>query len=830
LTSLGPIFQRLAELTNSTTPNAIGGVRSRHPAIEQLTKLLGALLILLVVIGLAGGLWLRTQIKASVARYDGTVALPGLKASTIIERDDLGVPTLKGDRIADVVRATGFIHAQERYFQMDLLRRQSAGELAALLGASAAGGDRTARIHRFRSRAQQALTMLPPARRELLDAYAAGVNAGLQDLGSVPPEYLLLRTRPVPWMPEDSFLVIYSMFLRLQDPTGRLDATLGTLFEVLPPALAAFLAPSGSRWDAPVAGGPFDLLQTPGPDVLDLRMRPAPVLSGEVFSTLDAPLPGSNSWAVSGAHTADGAALLANDMHLGLGMPNVWFRISQSWTEDGLQREVLGVSLPGYPFVVAGSNRNIAWGYTNSQGDWTDLVVLDVDRADASRYLTPDGARPFVEHAEVIEIKGAPSQTLTVQETIWGPVVDRDRAGRPRVARWVAHLPEAVNLEILDLIDADTVEEAMEAAHRTGLPAQNLLVVDKSGNIGWTILGPVPRRRGTDGRLPASWTDGTTRWDGWVPSHAVPRLLNPGGGRLWTANARVVSGEPLRILGDGGYALGSRARQIRDSLMEIERASPQRMLELQLDDRALFLEPWHELMMQVLSESQGARGARIEELLRQTRDTWTGRASVDSVAYLMVREWRSQVAQKVLLPLVASCAKADSDFTYLRVGERIEGPLWQLVTERPVHLLDPRYGSWNQLFRDAAEDVLKQFVGDDPQPSLHSFTWGARNTFALRHPTSRAVPLIARWLDIPVRAYPGDNHMPRVQGPGFGASVRFVVSPGREDLGIFQMPGGESGHPLSPYYRAGHEFWANGHPAPFLAGASRRTLTLTPPN
>jgi penicillin amidase len=254
------------------------------------------------------------------------------------------------------------------------------------------------------------------------------------------------------------------------------------------------------------------------------------------------------------------------------------------------------------------------------------------------------------------------------------------------------------------------------------------------------------------------------------------------------------------------------------------------MLDLQLDDRALFLEPWHTLMVQALAAPQVVRGSRLEELLRYTRDSWTGRASVDSVAYLMVREWRNQVAQRVLPPLVASCAGADSDFSYLRIGEQIEGPLWQLVTERPMHLLDPRYASWEELFRDAAEGVLNELVGDNPQPSLGGFTWGAHNTLALRHPTSRVVPLLAPWLDIPSRAFPGDNHMPRVQGPGFGASVRFVVSPGREEHGIFQMPGGQSGHPLSPYYRAGHEFWAEGHPASFSPGVSRHTLTLTPPN
>jgi penicillin amidase len=646
-------------------------------------------------------------------------------------------------------------------------------------------------------------------------------------LGQAPPEYLLLDADPEPWTPEDSFLVIFTMYLRLQDATGRLDSTLGTLFEVLPHQVAEFLAPAGTPWDAPVAGDAFAMSTVPGPDILNLRKQHVSQLSRRSsFTELDAPLPGSNSWAVAAPH-AVGGALLANDMHLGLGMPNIWYRLAQRWTEEGHERQVSGVSLAGFPVVLAGSSGRIAWGFTNSQGDWSDLVVLDVDPSDASRYLTPAGTQSFVEHNETIAIRDAEPQSLVVRETIWGPVVDSDRAGRPRVAHWVAHLAGSVNLEILDLIEAETVDEAVDAAHHAGLPAQNLVVVDQAGRIGWTIIGPVPRRVGTDGRLPASWTDGTTKWDGWLDGDAVPRIVNPPAGRIWTANARVVSGQMLDVLGDGGYALGARAKQIRDSLMAIEDATPQKMLDLQLDDRALFLEPWHRLMVQVLSESR-TRGSRIEELLRRTRGDWTGRASVDSVAYRLVRDWRSQVAQRVLSPLVAACEIADPNFDYLRVGERIEGPLWVLVTDRPDHLLDPQYSSWDALFLDAAEGLLKELVGDDPEPSLDRFTWGARNTFALRHPLSGAIPGISRLLDIEARPFPGDSHMPRVQGVGFGASVRFVVSPGREEQGILDMPAGQSGHPLSPYYRAGHEYWAEGRPAAFLPGTMVHTLTLNP--
>ena len=539
-------------------------------------------------------------------------------------------------------------------------------------------------------------------------------------------------------------------------------------------------------------------------------------------------MPGSNSWSVSGAHTADGGALLANDMHLQLGMPNVWYRLSQIWTEGGRERRVTGVSLAGMPMVLAGSNGHVAWGFTNSQGDWTDLVILKVDPSDDSRYLAPGGPKSFVETPETIAGQGRRPQQLTVRETIWGPVVDTDPSGRPRAARWVAHLPGSVNLESLELIDAETVDQAIDAAHRVGVPAQNLVVVDKDGHIGWTIIGPVPRRHGTDGRLPASWADGAAGWNGWLDDAAVPRIIDPPAGRIWTANARVVSGEMLEALGDGGYDLGARARQIRDALMAIEKATPQQMLDVQLDDRALFLAPWRELMLQVLSKHRTTGGPRIQELIGWVERDWTGRASVDSVAYRMVREWRSHVARRALLPLVAACANADPGFDYFQIGGRIEGPLWQLVTERPEHLLEPRYRSWDGLFLDAAEGLLNELVGDDPDPSLAGLTWGARNSISVRHPLSRAVPLLSRWLDIPARPLPGDSNVPRVHGFGVSASERFVVSPGHEEQGIFHMPSGQSGHPSSPFYRAGHELWAEGRPGTFLPGPTVLTLQLVP--
>jgi penicillin amidase len=791
-------------------------------------RFLARSLTVVCLVGAVGGLWLRAEVRASVARYDGSAVLNGLESAVQVERDGLGVPTVRGGSLEDVVRATGFVHAQERFFQMDLLRRQSAGELAALLGPSAAASDRNARLHRLRSHARAAFEALEPSRRALLEAYAAGVNTGLRDLAAVPPEYLLLRTDPASWLPEDSLLVFLTMYLRLQDPTGRLDATLGTLFSVLPPDLAEFVAPRGTPWEVPMTGEAFEVPATPGPEVLDLRSGRHPVPRAASLLELDSQMPGSNSWVVAGTRTAGGGALLANDMHLGLGMPNIWYRLSQAWSAGGKERRVTGVSLPGVPLVLAGSNGRIAWGLTNSQGDWTDLVILQVDAADKSRYLTPQGWQSFVEHVETIDVRGAAPERLTVRDTIWGPVVDVDQSGRPRAARWVAHLLGSVDLGMLDLIDATTVDQAIAVAHRTGVPAQNFVVADSDGRIGWTIIGRVPRRFGTDGRVPKSWADGTVGWDGWLDSDSVPRVVDPPAGRIWTANARVVSGEMLRTLGDGGYDLGARARQIRDRLLEIDEATPRAMLEIQLDDRALFLSPWRRLMLEVFSSHHPSGRPRIDELVRQVRDGWTGRASIDSVAYRIVRGWRTQVARRALVPLVAACMEENPRFDYFRIGGRFEGPLWRLVNERPEHLLDARYRSWDELFLDAAEGVVGELARSDAGASLDTYTWGAHNIVLLRHPLSRAAPLLDSWLDVSVGPLPGDSNMPRVQDVDFGASERFVVSPGHEGEGIFQMPGGQSGHFSSPYYRAGNDAWVEGRPGAFLPGATKHNLMLTP--
>ena len=793
---------------------------------------------LLALLALGAG-WLYGQLRGSLAQLDGSAVLTGLSAAATVERDTLGVPIIRGESRLDVARATGFVHAQERFFQMDLLRRTAAGELAALFGQSALELDRAHRPHRFRHRATQALAAAPPEDRALIAAYTAGVNAGLAALAAPPFEYLLLRLAPEPWRAEDTPLAVYAMYLNLQSQQWLRESTRGLLHDRLPPALAGFLDPPGTEWDAPLRGEAFPSPPPPDSEMFDLRRQPvvdivpanAPTSQSPTFALFPTvPIDesetasGSNNWAVAGQLTAHGGALLANDMHLALRVPNIWYRAALIYPDNrGQEQRIAGVTLPGTPAIVAGSNGHIAWGFTNSEGDWADLIILEAGMDDDS-YQTPSGPRAFTHVRETLAVKDGPPETLEVLETVWGPVVDHDHQGRRRALRWVAHEPRAFNLGPQLLEEVETLEAALEAAHQAGMPAQNILLASADGRIAWTIAGPIPRRFGHDGRLPSSWADGRHGWDGWLESTEYPRIVDPPGGRLWTANGRVVDGAWLDRLGDGGYALGARAGQIRDGLQTARRFDEASFLALQLDDRALFLQRWRDLLLAVLAPDDNHANPRREEM-RQLVAGWGGRAAVDSVGYRLVRAFRLHVRERVFAPLTVACLHADPRFDYSFIRQH-EGPLWQLVTQQAPHLLDPRYLDWRALLLDAADATLAELTADG-QP-LTEQTWGAYNHVHIQHPFSRILPWLGGWLDMPARALPGDRHMPRVQTPGNGSSERLAVAPGREAEGILHMPGGQSGHPLSPFYLAGFDAWADGQPMPFLPGSARHRLTLRP--
>ena len=340
-------------------------------------------------------------LRGSLPAIDGRVAAPGLTAPVTVERDALGVPTIAGSSRNDVAYATGYVHAQDRYFQMDLSRRMPAGRLAELVGDAALPTDRRNRLHRFEALADRMYAALPEGERELIDAYSAGVNAGLESLRVRPFEYLLLRSRPVHWQPRDTLLVVFAMYLQLNDSRAETDLRRGVLKASLPPALFNFVYSVSPEWEAPIDGQVVAAAPMPGADVYDLREHArefAALTAARDPIMREARSPGSNNWAIGGGHTASGRGLVASDMHLGLGVPNTWYRARLK--VQGLEaRDLAGLTLPGSPVLVAGSNGRVAWALTNSYGDYSDLVRVELT-PDGAQYRSAAGFRPLIRERE----------------------------------------------------------------------------------------------------------------------------------------------------------------------------------------------------------------------------------------------------------------------------------------------------------------------------------------------------------------------------------------------------------------------------------------------
>ncbi len=804
-------------------------------------------IVAFAVLAFAAGWW---TLRLSLPQIDGEFAVAaadaGLTRPATIERDAAGRPVITAESRADLAWATGFAHGQDRFFQMDLSRRLAAGELSELFGEIALTQDTRARRFAFRSVARQVIEAAPDAERSVIEAYARGVNAGLASLDARPWEYLLLRAEPRPWAVEDSVLVVHSMWWQLQynslrDEIERRRLERAAAAGATPEAaheLIAFVHAGHSEWDtpnytadarcveaacarrAPVLTQPFPALlrfaaptsASPGPDAPPAREEPA--ARQEPAAREEPAAAGSNSWAVAGIHTKSGVALVANDMHLDVGVPAIWYparlRVSRAPTLD-----ITGVTLPGTPAVAAGSNGGIAWGFTNSYGDFADTRWAACESPDYSV------------RRETIHVRGAPDAQVEFRDAAAAVVLDGAEyaadvaSGQCLQAAWLAARPEATNFALLGLERARTIDEALALAPRIGIPGQNAVIGDVGGRIAWTLLGRVPRGSGPD-RLfgPLEFRD--------VMDH--PRIADPPVGRLWTANQRVVDGPLEVVLGDdevdvgaGGYDIGARARQIRDGLLGLAHpATEADMLAVQLDSRALFLARWTELLLALLDEQALAEAPARREF-RALLSDWKPAASPDSVGYRLVREYRGETLEVLWNALVAAYLGPEA---HLRRPGQFEAAAWRLVTERPGAIAPPEGANWRAFLLARVDATIATL--ENECATLATCTYGKRKPVAVRHPLSRALPFLPRLVDMPTLELPGDHHMPRVQDGPFGASERFAVSPGRESSGYLQLPGGPSGHPLSPFYRSGFADWAEGKPTPFLPGPAAHTLTLKP--
>ena len=797
-----------------------------------------ALLWLVVALVLAAAVGGYAFLRASLPTLDGEIAAAGLRGPVTVTRDALGVPTIRGGDRGDLAFATGFVHAQERFFQMDLLRRAGAGELAALLGKALLPVDRERRIHRFGARAGVALAALPEGDRVLLERYAAGVNAGLSGLAARPFEYGVLRAAPRPWVAQDTLLVVWAMYFDLQEEQLHRMFSRGWLRDQGTTAeQLAFLLPAASGYDAPLDAPTIDAAPAPLPAQAPAWFgKPAKTRVALLEDVGDAEV-GSNNWVVAGARSKSGAAIVANDMHLTLRLPHIWYRAAMELESAGAPlRRLVGVTLPGTPALVAGSNGQVAWGLTNSYGAYLDLLELEPDPKDANRYRLPATMRGasgdewgLVRTVEErIAVAGADDVVLPVRETAFGPVWER--GGRRYAVHWVAHDPGAINFVPFELERATTAAEAVAIAKRAGFPAQNLVAGDAAGHIGWTVAGALPGRE-------ASWTStfpapastaASHTWSALAAPAAHPSIGDPSAGQIVTANARQLAGAGYAAIGDGGADLGARQRQLRDAVTALGSGVDEAaMYGVFLDDRALYLAPWRDRALQSLAgDAEPTNRAKRDEFKRLLETTWTGRASVDSVGYRLTRAFVAGLYARLFAGVDEQLVELDKRASYARANPRWPAVIARLLDEKPAGWLPAGAADWRALQLAAIDDAIAEI--ERTGTPLAEATWGRRNTTRIAHPMAKALPLGMRWLAAPAEPMPGDSHMPRVAAPDFGQSERFVVAPGHEASGVFNMPGGQSGHPLSANFLGDHADWVAGRPTPLLPGATAHTLRLMP--
>jgi penicillin G amidase len=513
-------------------------------------------------------------------------------------------------------------------------------------------------------------------------------------------------------------------------------------------------------------------------------------------------------------------------MHLDFRVPIIWYRVRLRQTGDGAF-DAVGVTLPGAPTIVAGSNAHIAWGFTNSYGQFSRVIRLVPVVNDPDAYATVEGPHKLRYVDEPIAVKGAPTEHLRVALSEWGPVMGKDWQGRPYAFEWTAQDPAAINLDMIALERIHSAAEALRAAARFGIPGQNFMVADSEGHIGWTIAGRLPRRAAPDSDLPWASTDAAVGFDGWIDGADQPHVLDPPDGLLWSANARVVGGNDSALIGDDGMDRGARAAQIKADLYDAHPPfTPLSSLSIQLDDRAVFLERWRALMSVAIEQAR-TRGDPGADAAHDVLARWSGHALPSDPAYRLVNTFRLQVEARAFYMLVAPARRLAPDFEF-EIPDSFEGPLWRLMQERPANLLASNYADWDAFLRDAltASEQLPAGCAD-----LASCTWGTVNALHVAHPLSSALPFLARFLDMPTLSLPGGRHdMPRIQGPDYGASERFSVAPGHERDGYFHMPGGQSGNPFSPFYRAGFSDWAQARPTPLLPGPIAHSMLLTGAN
>jgi penicillin amidase len=720
-------------------------------------------------------LWLRASGRA---QRSGSAPIDGLAASVEVRFDRYGIPSVAAGSARDAAAALGWLHANDRLFQMELTRRAAGGRLAELFGERALGFDRRIRALGFPGATERLLAAAAPETRELLDAYAAGVNAWIAARGGdLPPEYRILRRRPEPWRPIDSIAVIFVMARTLSPVTEPPEDDFFRFLRAFGPERARELAGDA---DATIFAEVEELARA--------TQAPADELGGRA----EGEGLGSNNWAVGPARSAAGHALVANDPHLGLGLPNVWYPAGF----DAPDYRAVGMTLPGAPGVVLGRGERVAWACTNLYVDDVDVFLERLDET-GTKVWREGGWTPITIERDRIQVGiGAEAREVDVEvrSTDRGVLVEADpEAGLPaRSVAWVGWQPGDQLAAFLALARARSVEDVPAAVAGYVFPAQNLVAGDAEGRLLWTPLGLSPRRRGWDGRFPAPAWRADVGWDGTVPAAENPVLRDPAGGLIATANSFLPTEQPAWFEGD--FDTPFRMDRIREALAERSAWDVESLLALQGDVVSLWA---RELSGRLDSDLPGDAGRAVAALR-----AWDGAMAERGASALFALVERE--LQRAIFEDEAERAGLPRFGTRWRLRRLLAGemsPAWfddvrtAATEDRRAVLARALEAAW----RDGVARWGEEVAG---------WRYAEIHTLKLDHPLG-SVPLLGRWFEIAPIPLPGSAttvfalHGPWRDGRmdiSYGPSMRFVTDAADPAATLAVIPAGVAGHPADPHY------------------------------
>jgi len=787
----------------------------------------------LLVVSAAGVAWLFTIARSALPDLDGAAPVSGISAPVSVSRDGHGVPTIEAATLDDLFFAQGYITAQDRLFQMDLMRRAAAGDLSEIVGEVALKHDRQQRILGISAIAEKGLQTATPEDREQFGAYARGVNAYIDShRDRLPLEFRALHYSPRPWSEKDSLMIAYQMVETLStNPIAAL--TREQVLAKLGPELTADLYVNSSWRDhPPTAASPA--LDNPPPD-----QPPAPAHSVAAASFpptqlsallgpwiepffREQPVPlGSNNWVVSGAHTVTGKPLLSNDMHLGHQMPNLWY---EAHLHSG-DFDVAGVTLPGYPFVIVGHNRRVAWGCTNVGPAIEDAFIETFNGQ--GQYLTPEGWKQPELRQELIHVKGKPDVVVNVEVTRHGPIVSELSPGETRkiALRWTLY--DGIRNPFFHVDSVQNWDQFRRAFAEFDAPGQNVVYADVDGNIGYQATGKIPIRAAGDGSLPVNGSDNVHEWTSYVPFDKLPNVLNPPSGIIATANGRITpDGYPYSL--SVQWEAPWRTDRIYRVLGSGRKFTASDMLALETDIYSELDRFVADKFVYAIDHANNVspRARQAANILRQ----WTGQMDANSAAPTIASEARTQLRRMLLAAKLGEYPLAggpESWTTYHWMMETVW--LENVLSHRPARWLPSAYSSYDDLLTAAIDEALKKAPAD-----LGTWKWGPVDSVTIQNPILGRIPVVRRWTGPGEQPQSGSGYTVKAAGRNYGPSERFTADLSNLDSSTLNIVTGQSGNLLSPYYMDQWRAWYTGYTftLPFsksaLEDATAHRLILEP--